>query len=198
MRIRLITGLVAAILIALPIPQLNSINSKAYAQATARETISFKPLPADKKAELKKLADDKVAARIALEKAEAERKERERIAAEQARLAAEQKARTPAYTRPTVQMGSGCDWLAGKLAAHGLSAGEISAAINIASHESGCRQSAANPGSGACNVFQELPCGKWGGSANIDAHIAGADNYAKARYGGWAGAWQAWQAKRWW
>lgn len=98
MNIRLFTGLVAAILLALPIPQLNTeIWPKANAQAKARDSITYKPLEPSKKAELKKLADDKVAARIALEKAEAERKERERIAAEQAALAAQQAARaTPA------------------------------------------------------------------------------------------------------
>ena len=94
--------------------------------------------------------------------------------------------------------GSGCEWLSGQLVAAGLSSGEISAALNIASRESGCRQTAVNPGSGACNVFQELPCGKWGGGGNLAAHIAGATQYANARYGGWQGAWAAWQSKHWW
>lgn len=86
---RLLTGLVAAALLALPVPQLNSIIwPKANALAQAKDVITYKPMTAERKAELKALADKKVADRIAIEKAEAERKERERIAAEQARLAA--------------------------------------------------------------------------------------------------------------
>lgn len=92
----------------------------------------------------------------------------------------------------------GCDNLRTKLAQHGLSAAEISAAINIATRESGCNQGAVNPSSGACNVFQELSCGKWGGRHNLAAHIRGADAYAKARYGGWVNAWADWQRKHWW
>lgn len=100
--------------------------------------------------------------------------------------------------QPAPAYGSGCDWLAGQLRANGIAEGDIPAAISIASRESGCRQGAVNRSSGACNVFQELPCGKWGGSGNLSAHIRGADNYAKSRYGGWWGAYRAWQAKHWW
>lgn len=100
--------------------------------------------------------------------------------------------------QPAASYGSGCDWLAGQLAANGISQGDIPAAINIASRESGCNPRAVNRSSGACNVFQELPCGKWGGTGNLSAHIRGADSYAKNRYGGWWGAYRAWQAKHWW
>jgi membrane protein involved in colicin uptake len=147
-------------------------------------------------------------------KAEAERIERERVAAEAARIEAERVAaeqaaaaeqarqaeaqRQAQVAKTYAPAGAGCDWLSGVLAAHGLSAAEISAAIHIAEHESGCRQNATNPSGGACNVFQELPCGKWGGSSNVDAHIDGATAYANNRYGGWVGAWAAWQSKLWW
>lgn len=94
--------------------------------------------------------------------------------------------------------GSGCEWLSGRLAANGLSASEISYALPIASRESGCNPQAVNRTSGACNVFQEYTCGKWGGRSNVDAHIRGADGYAKARYGSWAGAYSFWQANKWW
>lgn len=108
----------------------------------------------------------------------------------------------PAPVAPVVQpvaaVTGGCDWLAGQLAANGVSAGDIGAAVAIASKESGCRTTAVNASSGACNVFQELPCGKWGGSTDLSGHIRGADGYAKARYGGWNGAWAAWQSKSWW
>lgn len=161
--------------------------------------------------EAKRVAEEK---RIAKEKAEAERKEAERVAAEkaaqeaarqaeiarQAELAAEQARAAQQVQRqaPSVSYGSGCDWLTGQLRAHGIAEGDIPAAIAIAQKESGCRQSAVNPDGGACNVFQELPCGKWGGSGDLAGHIRGADNYAKARYGGWWNAYNEWQVKRWW
>ncbi len=161
------------------------------------------------RAEAKRVAEEK---RIAEEKAKAEaaRIEAERIAAEkaaqeaeqarQAQLAAEraEAARTAPKQAPATSYGSGCEWLAGQLRIHGVSEGDIPAAIGIATRESGCRQSAVNPESGACNVFQELPCGKWGGSGDLAGHIRGASAYAANRYGGWWGAYNAWQAKHWW
>ena len=117
---------------------------------------------------------------------------------QKARLALSRKATAATQSRSTGAVSTGCGVLRGQLALAGLSAGEVNAAVNIASRESGCRQSARNTGSGACNVFQELPCGKWGGSGNLSAHIAGATGYANNRYGGWIGAWNAWQSKHWW
>lgn len=156
-----------------------------------------------RKAEEKRIAEEKA-------KAEAARIEAERLAAveaarvaEEARLAqvaAEQSRAAQQAQRqaPAVAYGSGCDWLTGQLRAHGIAEGDIPAAIAIAQKESGCRQSAVNPDGGACNVFQELPCGKWGGSGDLAGHIRGADNYAKQRYGGWWAAYNEWQIKRWW
>lgn len=104
----------------------------------------------------------------------------------------------PVRRAETVSGGSGCEWLKGRLAANGVSASDMPAAINIARVESGCNSAAVNPSSGACNVFQELACGKWGGRSDVDAHIRGAIGYANARYGGWWGAWKSWQTKHWW
>lgn len=117
----------------------------------------------------------------------------------QARLVSATVAPSPRLTAaPKAATGSGCEWLKGKLASMGVSASDIPAAISIASRESGCRPTARNASSGACNVFQELPCGKWGGLSNTDAHIRGAINYANNRYGGWWGAYNAWNVKHWW
>lgn len=93
---------------------------------------------------------------------------------------------------------SGCDNIIPLLLANGISQSDLPYALNIARVESTCNSAAQNPSSGACNLFQELSCGKWGGLANTPAHIRGADNYAKTRYGGWANAWAAWQSKHWW
>jgi len=112
--------------------------------------------------------------------------------------AAPQQRAAPVPAPVAASSGSGCDWLRGRLAANGIAAGDIDYAISIASRESGCNPAAVNPTSGACNVFQEYTCGKWGGRSNVDAHIQGANSYAKARYGGWAGAYSFWNANKWW
>lgn len=137
-------------------------------------------------------------------------KERQRLENElQAKLNRQEAARVAAAERQKALLngitgtstasaaGSGCEWLRSELGKY-LAPGDINAAINIASRESGCNPQASNPSSGACNVFQEYPCGKWGGTGNLAGHIRGADGYAKASYGGWNGAWAAWQAKHWW
>ena len=92
----------------------------------------------------------------------------------------------------------GCENLRGIFSANGISEADMSYALAIANRESTCGVNMVNPNGGACGYFQELPCGKWGGVANLAGHIRGADNYAKTRYGSWAGAWSAWQSKHWW
>jgi primosomal protein N' len=94
--------------------------------------------------------------------------------------------------------GSGCDYVQSRLAANGVSAADMPAAMYIAYHESTCNPGAQNSNGGACNIFQELPCGKWGGLSDVDAHIQGATAYANQRYGGWQGAYAFWVANQWW
>lgn len=69
----------------------------------------------------------------------------------------------------------------------------------IMGKESGGRPSAVNKSSGACGLFQQLPCGKWAHTWNdpVGAMID-ASSYAKARYGSWAGAYQFWIAHHYW
>lgn len=93
---------------------------------------------------------------------------------------------------------AGCQAISSILLANGISQADLPFALQIAQKESSCNPNAVNPNGGACAYFQELPCGKWGGTGNIAGHIRGADAYAKGRYGGWAQAWTSWQQKRWW
>lgn len=93
---------------------------------------------------------------------------------------------------------AGCQAISSILLANGISQADLPFALQIAQKESSCNPNAVNPNGGACAYFQELPCGKWGGTGNIAGHIRGADAYAKGRYGGWAQAWASWQSKRWW
>lgn len=93
---------------------------------------------------------------------------------------------------------AGCQAISSILLANGISQADLPFALQIAQKESSCSPNAVNPNGGACAYFQELPCGKWGGTGNIAGHIRGADAYAKGRYGGWAQAWASWQSKKWW
>ena len=102
--------------------------------------------------------------------------------------------------QPVVQAAApaGCQAISSILLANGISQADLPFALQIAQKESSCNPNAVNPNGGACAYFQELPCGKWGGTGNIAGHIRGADTYAKGRYGGWAQAWASWQSKHWW
>jgi hypothetical protein len=69
----------------------------------------------------------------------------------------------------------------------------------IIAHESGGNTCAVNASSGACNLFQELPCGKSGcSSSDVACELAWGTGYATSRYGGWAGAYAFWTAHSWW
>lgn len=113
---------------------------------------------------------------------------------------AKEAAKTAPQPVPVVQAAApaGCQAISSILLANGVSQADLPFALNIAQKESSCNPNAVNPNGGACAYFQELPCGKWGGTDNIAGHIRGADSYAKNRYGSWAQAWASWQAKHWW
>lgn len=113
---------------------------------------------------------------------------------------AKEAAKTTPQPAPVVQAAApaGCQAISSILLANGISQADLPFALQIAQKESSCNPNAVNPNGGACAYFQELPCGKWGGTGNIAGHIRGADAYAKGRYGGWAQAWASWQSKHWW
>ena len=131
----------------------------------------------------------------------AEEKKAQEVKAQQVAQAKEAAKTTPqSVAQPVVQAAApaGCQAISSILLANGISQADLPFALQIAQKESSCNPNAVNPNGGACAYFQELPCGKWGGTGNIAGHIRGADTYAKSRYGGWAQAWASWQAKRWW
>lgn len=127
----------------------------------------------------------------------AEEKKAQEAKAQQVAQAKEAAKTTP---QPVVQAASPaeCQAISSILLANGISQADLPFALQIAQKESSCSPNAVNPNGGACAYFQELPCGKWGGTGNIAGHIRGADAYAKGRYGGWAQAWASWQSKKWW
>lgn len=133
-------------------------------------------------------------------KAAEEKKAQEAKAQQEAQA---KEAATKTVAQPVVQpvqaaAPAGCQAISSILLANGISQADLPFALQIAQKESSCNPNAVNPNGGACAYFQELPCGKWGGTGNVAGHIRGADAYAKNRYGGWAQAWASWQQKRWW
>lgn len=129
----------------------------------------------------------------------AEEKKAQEVKAQQAAQAKEAATKPQPVAQPVQAAApAGCQAISSILLANGISQADLPFALQIAQKESSCNPNAVNPNGGACAYFQELPCGKWGGSANLGAHIRGADAYAKGRYGGWAQAWASWQQKRWW
>lgn len=73
---------------------------------------------------------------------------------------------------------------------------EAAALMRIVSWESGFNPSAYNHSSGACGLFQALPCSKMGGM-EVDHQIAWGINYIKARYGTPSNALAFWLTHHW-
>jgi hypothetical protein len=72
------------------------------------------------------------------------------------------------------------------------------AADFIISKESSWNPYAVNPNGGACNLSQELPCGKSGCSlGDAVCSLRWQHSYVKARYGGYAQAVSFWKANKW-
>lgn len=69
------------------------------------------------------------------------------------------------------------------------------ALVNIVRVESNFNPYAVNASSGACGLFQRLPCSVTLG--DVDGQIADGLAYVNARYGSPAGAWAFWQLNHW-
>lgn len=67
---------------------------------------------------------------------------------------------------------------------------------NIIMRESGMNPNARNPSSGACGLFQALPCSKMGGTG-VENQIQWGIGYVRARYGTPQQAWAFWLANHW-
>lgn len=69
---------------------------------------------------------------------------------------------------------------------------------SIVSRESGWNPNATNASSGACGLAQALPCSKVPGNGyNPVDSLRWMNGYVNGRYGGWAGAYNFWQANHW-
>ena len=217
MRTKIITAVVIVLFASLAIYSYTSQENKLHLQQVELKSRETKLKSLDLKyktlnTELDKLKSDKNASDEQLKRLEEQRQqleqEKQQLQADlQAKLEAKSKlaqasqsvVNTVTQTQTaSAESVSGCENIVPLLLANGISQSDLPYAINIARVESTCNSAAQNASSGACNLFQELNCGKWGGLSNTPAHIRGADNYAKSRYGGWAQAWSAWQSKHWW
>ena len=216
MKAKVITALVLVLFAGLAIWSYTTQQNKLQLQNVELQSRETKIKALDLKyrkldTELDKLKSDKNASEEKVKQLEEQRqqleKEKQQLQADlQAKREAKSKlaqasaqvVNTVTNTKVASAAPAGCENIVPMLRANGIAEADIPYAVNIARVESTCNPAAQNASSGACNLFQELSCGKWGGLANTPAHIRGADNYAKTRYGGWAGAWSAWQSKHWW
>lgn len=69
---------------------------------------------------------------------------------------------------------------------------QVESLDNLLSHESGFNPNVVNRSSGACGLFQALPCSKVE-SMSLEDQIQFGFNYIKARYGTPNNAWAFWQ-----
>ena len=131
-------------------------------------------------------------------KADKVQKEQERLADASKRVTGTNTAH--AQEKPRQQAVNGCESVRQAMASRGFSGIELDSAVELARLESGCNSRAVNKSSGACNIYQELRCGKWGGLSNTDAHLDGAVVYMKGRYGTWSNALSTWHSRspHWW
>ncbi|HRV76195.1 MAG TPA: G5 domain-containing protein [Candidatus Saccharimonadales bacterium] len=95
--------------------------------------------------------------------------------------------------------GSSRDWLA----AASIPESQWGYVDHIISKESGWNYTARNRSSGAYGLCQALPGSKMASAGsdwqtNPVTQLRWCNSYANARYGGWAGAYSFWLAKRWW
>lgn len=133
-------------------------------------------------------------------------KELQSKAAEKARLAAVEAAKTPVVSKvvqsivPTAQAATGSH--TELMAAAGISPSDYQYVEAIVTRESGWRHWIVNS-IGATGLCQSLPGSKMA-SAGADyltnpvTQLRWCSSYAQSRYGGWANAWSAWQSKHWW
>lgn len=69
---------------------------------------------------------------------------------------------------------------------------------NLIGKESTYNPGAINPTSGACGLFQALPCGKMKCSLDdVDCQLNWGADYIKRRYGNPTNAWKFWQEHNW-
>lgn len=90
--------------------------------------------------------------------------------------------------------GSKDEWLT----AAGIPRDQWGYADSIVQRESGWNPNALNASSGACGLAQALPCSKVPGNPfNPVDSLRWMNGYVTGRYGGWAGAYNFWQANHW-
>jgi uncharacterized protein YabE (DUF348 family) len=89
------------------------------------------------------------------------------------------------------------------MSAAGIPESDYAFVDSIISKESGWRPGAVNSSSGAYGLCQALPASKMASAGsdyrtNPVTQLRWCSGYASGRYGGWSGAYSAWQVQRWW
>ncbi|MGX2994795.1 aggregation-promoting factor C-terminal-like domain-containing protein [Streptomyces sp. JNUCC 64] len=193
-----------------------SLTQQADAQAIAADSVAKKS--AEETARVQ-AAKDAVAkqqeAKAAKAKAAAEAKAKAKAKAEEeAKERAEKKAKEEAASRsatrtasatgslPTTAKGSYSIAEIQAMARSVVPADQFQCFSNIVDHESDWNYKAVNPSSGAYGLFQALPASKMSSAGsdwqtNPATQIKWGLSYMEGRYGSPCGAWDFWQANRW-
>lgn len=176
--------------------KLNDVNVKSdilkvkLLDQQYNELLESKKLDQEK---LKKLEEEKIKLEQDLQ---AKRDEEARVAAKQA------EAVRVATLQPKKALASSVSITGNKntwLRASAIPESEWWAVDYIISKESGWNPNATNKSSGAHGLAQALPYSKTGcGWTDAVCQLNWANNYAKSRYGSWAGAASFWQKSHWW
>lgn len=111
---------------------------------------------------------------------------------------------SPSPSPRPFEMGGGGRALAGSVKDQVLSAGakrfgehHTASLEALVMHESGFNQYAQNGSSGACGLFQAMPCEKMGCSLDdVSCQIDWGFGYIERRYGNPTNAWDFWQSRR--
>ncbi|MCC2631536.1 MAG: hypothetical protein K0S20_235 [Patescibacteria group bacterium] len=134
------------------------------------------------------------AQRVQAEKEAAEKTKRERALQAQKKAAVAKRASiAPA---PTVTFSGSVQDYVRQMTSQAFGESEWPAMAAIISRESGFNPNARNRFSGACGLFQALPCSKMGGM-ELENQVRWGIGYIRNRYGSPSGAWAFWQRNHW-
>lgn len=169
--------------------QTESLTAQANVQAIAADASAKKDA---EEAARKAAAQTAIEKKEAAEKAAQEAKEREEAEAKASRSSSADFPIQSSYTIEQIQA----------MARQMVPGDQFQCFSNIVDHESDWNYRAVNPSSGAYGLFQALPGSKMSSvgsdwQTNPATQIKWGLNYMNDRYGSPCGAWDFWQANRW-
>ncbi|MEU5973458.1 transglycosylase SLT domain-containing protein [Streptomyces sp. NPDC047315] len=174
-----------------------SLADQAHAQAAAAESTAKKAVEESARLQAAETAKEKKAAADAQAKKEKEAKEKKEREAKERASRDEQRDASSFAAKSSYSIAE-----VKEMARQMIPADQFQCFSNIVEKESGWRYTAQNPSSGAYGLVQALPGTKMASAGadwrtNPATQIKWGLNYMNNRYDSPCGAWQFWQANRW-